>query len=240
MTDSAARPVVLVTGATRGIGKAVCDALAPDHELIVGGRDRAAVEQVCAAYEHARPFVVDLADEQSTTDAVAALALDRLDGVVHSAGMLGNGALTEVSRADWRATFELNVFAVADLTRLLLPSLQAAQGTVVVINSGSGLNAHGPGGIYSASKFAVRAFTDSLREEVRADGVRVSSVHPGRVSTDMQRELNAFEGRDYDEASYLRPESVATAVRSVLTATPDATYETISIRPGPAATNRRA
>ena len=79
-----------------------------------------------------------------------------------------------------------------------------------------------------------------LREELRPEGVRVCSVHPGRVDTDMQRQLVASEDRPYDPLEFLRPESVATAVRTVLTATPDATYETISIRPGPAATNRRA
>ncbi|MDF8264352.1 SDR family oxidoreductase [Luteipulveratus flavus] len=239
MTDSSGRPLVLVTGGTRGIGKAVCDALAPDHMLIVGGRDRAAVEKACAAYDSARPFVVDLADEDSTTDAVAALGLDRLDGVVHSAGLGGGARTEESSRALWREILEVNVIAVSDLTRLLLPALVAAQGTVVTINSGSGLRASGAGGHYPASKFALTALSDVLREELRPDGVRVCSVHPGRVDTDMQRELVASEGRPYDPKEFLRPESVATAVRTALTAGPDATYETISIRPGPAATHRR-
>ena len=71
------------------------------------------------------------------------------------------------------------------------------------------------------------------------DGVRVVSVHPGRTDTQMQQELVASENRPYDPQEFLRPSSVATAVRTALTATPDATYETISIRPAPAATNRR-
>lgn len=72
-----------------------------------------------------------------------------------------------------------------------------------------------------------------MREELRPRGIRVSSVHPGRVATDMQVELNSFEGREYDEANYLRPESVASAVRLALTATPDANVDMISVRPGP-------
>lgn len=231
------RPTVLVTGGTRGIGRAICDALAADHDLIIGGASADAVAEACARYENARPFVADLADEASTTRAVEALGLTRLDGVVHSAGVLGNGALTDLRRDDWRRTFEINVVAVADLTRLLLPALEAARGTVVVINSGSGLTAGGPGGVYSASKFAARALTDAMREELRPMGIRVSSVHPGRVATDMQVELNSFEGREYDEANYLRPESVASAVRLALTATPDANVDMISVRPGP--TTRR-
>lgn len=78
-----------------------------------------------------------------------------------------------------------------------------------------------------------------LREELRPAGVRVCSVHPGRVDTEMQRELVASENRPYDPLEHLRPESVATAIRTAILATEDATYETISIRPAPAATNRR-
>ncbi len=222
---------VLVTGATRGIGRAVADDLCPDHRLLIGGRDADQVAAVCGDLPSAQPFTADLADEESTRK--AAEQVERLDAVVHCAGVLGNGALADLRRDDWRRTFELNVFAVADLTRLLLPRLRESRGTVVVINSGSGLTAHGPGGVYSASKFAVRAFTDALRGEVAGAGIRVSSVHPGRVATDMQRELTAFEGRDYDVSRYLEPASVAAAVRWVVTAGPDAAVESISIRPAP-------
>ncbi|KLO62956.1 short-chain dehydrogenase [Dermacoccus sp. PE3] len=232
------RPVVLVTGATRGIGAAVCDALADDHDLVVGGTNADAVAAVCNRYPSARPFTADLTDASAVERAVDELGLERLDGLVHSAGLLGSGAFRDLTRDDWRRTFEVNVFAVADLTRLLLPALEAAPGTVVVINSGSGLTANGPGGVYSASKFAARALTDAMREELRPAGIRVSSVHPGRVATDMQVELNEFEGREYDAENYLRPESVASAVRAALTATPDANFDMVSVRPGPAASNR--
>ncbi len=235
------RPSVLITGGTRGIGAAICDALAADHHLIIGGRDRATVESACARYESAQPFVADMADEQSTTDAVEALGLDRLDGLVHSAGVAGGWRTEDSTRAVWRNMLEINVIAVSDLTRLLLPALRAAQATIVMINSGSGLlRPSGAGGHYPASKFALTALTDVLREELRPEGIRVCSVHPGRVDTDMQRELVASENRAYDPLEFLRPESVATAVRTALTASADATYETISIRPAPAATNRRS
>lgn len=233
------RPLALITGGTRGIGRATAAALADDFDLIIGGRDTAAVDEVCHALPHARPFVVDLTDEASTSAAVEQLGLDRLDALIHSAGISGGAATPDSNRALWRTMFEVNVIAVSELTRLLLPALIAAQGTVVTVNSGSGLVAKGAGGHYPASKFALTALTDVLREELRPDGVRVSSVHPGRVDTDMQRELVASENRPYDPLEFLTPESVATAIRTAVTATPDATYETISIRPAPAATNRR-
>lgn len=230
MTDS--RPVVLITGGTRGIGRAVADALAADHRLLIGGRDEAAVAAVCGALPDAVPFVADLTDAAATGAAVDALDdVPALAGVVHSAGVLGSGAVADLGRDAWRHTLEVNVVAVADLTRALLPKLRAGDGTVVVVNSGSGLRSGAQGSLYSASKFAVRAFADGLRQEERAHGVRVSTVYPGRVATDMQRELRDFEGAAYDENDYLRPESVAAAVRFVLTAPPEASVEDLSIRP---------
>jgi len=145
--------------------------------------------------------------------------------------VIGGGTVEGTSRDDWRRVFEVNVFAVSELTRQLLPALRAAQGTVVAINSGSGFAA-GPGGsTYAASKFALRALTDSLREEERRHGVRVSSVHPGRVDTDMQHELVESEGGVYDASLYLEPQSVADAVRLVVDLPHGATAEVVSVRP---------
>lgn len=198
---------------------------------MIGGRSADSVAAAVAGYPSASGFVADLADPASLGSAVA--GIDRLDAVVHSAGILGSGAIADLSRDDWRKTLELNVVAVADLTRQVLPLLRAACGTVVTINSGSGLRSGANGGLYSASKFALRAFTDALREEERPHGVRVSGIHPGRVATDMQRELKEFEGEEYDESAYLAPESVAAAVRLAITVGRDACIEELSIRPGP-------
>ncbi|WP_145229817.1 SDR family oxidoreductase [Rudaeicoccus suwonensis] len=222
-------PTVLISGGSRGIGRAIADALAPDHHLLIGGRNADAVDNVCRSLPSARPFVADLADTDAVTAAV--VGVDVVDAVVHSAGVLGSGEVADLRREDWRHTLELNVVAVADLTRLLLPRLRERRGQVVVINSGSGFISRGGGGLYSASKFAVRAFTDALREEERPHGVRVSSIHPGRVATDMQRELRRYEDGEYVASDYLRPESVAAAVRFALTVADDGCVEELSIRP---------
>lgn len=227
-----ARPAVLITGASRGIGRAVAAELAEDHHLILGGRDRSALEALAAELPSAEPFAVELTDEAALGAAVTALHLpDGLAGLVHSAGILTSGRIEDLSAAHWRQAFAVNVVAVAELTRLLLPALRAARGTVVTINSGSGFRS-GPGsGAYSATKFALRAVTDALRAEEREHGVRVSSVHPGRVATDMQRQLRSFEDGEYREEDYLRPETVAATVALALRLPSDGGLDELSVRP---------
>ncbi|AOH46167.1 SDR family oxidoreductase [Propionibacterium sp. NM47_B9-13] len=198
-----------MTGATRGIGRAIANELGHDHHIIVGGRHREAVEKVVSELLSASPFVVDLNDGDATAAAVS--QLDRLDALVNSAGVSARspGNIASQTRDEWRRVLEINVVAVADLTRLVLPLLRASHGDVVMINSGSGfLRTPAGGGVYAASKYALRALTHALREEERGV-VRVTSIHPGRVDTDMQVELQAQAGRLYDASEYLRPQSVA-------------------------------
>ena len=222
---STSRPLALVTGASRGIGKAIAVDLGRTHHVLVGGRDAAAVDAVVAQLPSAEPFVGDL-----TGGELPALP-ERLDVLVHSAGLEDGGTVEDTDLATWRRLFEVNVFAVAELSRLALPALRAAEGLVVVINSGSGLVSGPGGGPYAASKFAARALTDALREEERPHGVRVSSIHPGRVDTDMQRALVAREGHAYDTTFTITPEMVAATVRTAVDLPPSGTVESLSVRP---------
>jgi len=219
------RPVALVTGATRGIGRAIAEDLGRTHHVLVGGRDAEAVATVVAALPSAEPFIGDL----GAGDMPAVPSW--VDVLVHSAGVEQGTRVADTPRDTWEAVFATNVFAVAELTRVALPGLRAARGIVVTINSGSGFTAGAGGGVYAASKFALRAFTDALREEERANGVRVSSVHPGRTDSDMQRALTEKLGEDYDTDYYLAPSDVADAVRTVVDLPERGTVEMLSIRP---------
>lgn len=221
--------LALVTGASRGIGAAVAQALAPDYRVLLGGRDADALAKRAAELPGAQPWLVDLTDFDALREAAA--GIDRLDVLVHSAGVAELGTVEESDAASWRRSYEVNVIAVVELTRLLLPALRVAGGHVVVINSGTGMNAKAAWGAYAASKFAARAFADALRLEEEPSGVRVTSVFPGRTATEMQQAVAAAEGIDYDPDDYLRPESVASAVLAAISATPDAHPTDVIVRP---------
>ncbi|WJY98726.1 Cyclopentanol dehydrogenase [Corynebacterium hansenii] len=200
----------------------------------------------------AEAFVADLTDPDQVAAAVARAGLDgggagggvgengggaadapasrkpRLDVLVHSAGIWAKSTVADADRDEWSRLLDINVVAVVDLTRRLLPALREGHGTVVAINSGSGYKS-GPGlGLYSASKFALRAITDALREEERGR-VRVSSVHPGRVDTDMQVQIMGADG--YDGSKYVHVDSIAAAVRLCVDATDDCIVEEVTVRP---------
>ncbi|SRX92829.1 short chain dehydrogenase [Rhodococcus jostii RHA1] [Mycobacterium shimoidei] len=148
--------------------------------------------------------------------------------LVHNAGVSMPAHVGESTVDQWRTTFEVNVVGAVAVTLALLPALRRSRGQVVFINSGSG-RAVSPGmASYSASKFALRAFADSLRADESA--LRVTTVYPGRVDTDMQRELVAFEGGEYDPTRFLRPETVAEVVANVVATPPDGHVHEVVIR----------
>lgn len=219
----------MVTGATGGIGRAVVEDLARDHRVIALGRDRQRLEELEEISDHVETVAVDLTDFGSLSDVV--VGLERLDVVVHAAAIAHRVAIADATPEDWRAQLELNVMVPAELTRAALPLLRESRGTVVLLNSGAGFTASGGNGIYAASKFALRALGDALRQEVEPDGVRVCSVHPGPVDTPMLRGIYDSVGKPYRADEYIRPESVAAAVRTVVDATPDVQLTTVSVRP---------
>lgn len=225
MTD---QPRALITGASRGIGKAVAEALADTHDLLLGGRDVEALKALASRLPSARPWPAELTDLDAVASAV--VDIDRLDVLVHSAGISRLGALTEVTAADWRDSYEINVVAVVELTRMLLPRLRESAGHVVLINSGSGLKANPRWGAYAASKFALRAYAEVLRGEEEPNGLRVTSIHPGRTATDMQKSVREYERGEYVPEQYMRPESVAGVVKAAIDTPRDAHVHEIVIR----------
>lgn len=220
-------PTALITGASRGLGAAIARELADTHRLLLGARTAESLSGILARLPGATPWPVELTDYDAV--ARAAAPIERLDVLVHNAGVAELGTIAESSVRQWRNTLEANLVAVAELTRLLLPALRATKGHVVLINSGAGLRANPGWGVYAASKFALRAFGDALRLE--EPDLRVTSLHPGRMDTDMQRAIVAGEGREYRPEEFLTAETVARAVRTAVETPRDAHPTEIMLRP---------
>ncbi len=219
-------PTAMITGASRGLGEAVAAALAPTHTLVFAGRPSSRLDAVAARFG-ATTLNVDLADAEAIAGAVAAVA--ELDVLVHNAGVAFPGRVAESTIDQWRTTMEVNVIGAVALTLALLPALRAVGGHVVFVNSGSGINASPSLASYSGSKFALRSFADSLRAD--EPSLRVTSVHPGRIATEMQEGLVAYEGGTYDPSRFLSPETVAGVIAEVVQSPPDAHVHEVIVRP---------
>jgi short-subunit dehydrogenase len=221
----------LVTGAGSGIGAAVADRLLErGDELVVLARSSERAHDLRSDLPGATVLVADLADA-SQVEALAGELPDRLDSVVHAAGVVDLGAVADLATAAWQEQLAVNVIAPAVLTRLALPALRTTQGTVVFVNSGAGLSAGPDWSAYAASKHALRALADSLRAEEHEHGVRVTSVYPGRTATPMQQRVHEQEGRAYDADAWIDPATVAEAILHVFDLGPDATISDLTVRP---------
>lgn len=216
----------MITGAAGGLGSALAEALAPTHTLLLAGRPSPRLDAL-AQKLGATTWPLDLADPDSMTVAVEPIV--ELDVLVHNAGVAYPGRVSETSVDEWRATMAVNVIGAVALTLELLPALRSSGGQVVFINSGSGINASPGLASYSASKFALRAFADSLRSD--EPSLRVTSVHPGRIATAMQQDLIAYEGRDYHPEQFLSPETVAQVTADAINAPRDAHIHEVIVRP---------
>lgn len=223
-------PTHLITGAGSGIGAALAEVLhARGDDLVLVARSEQRAKEVTAQYAGAGTLVADLSDPAS----LGTLELpDALDSVVHAAGVVDLGPVADLTVAQWREHLDVNLLAPAELTRLALPALRNARGTVVFVNSGAGLNANAEWSAYAASKHGLRALADALRAEELGSGVRVTSVYPGRTATPMQAKVHEQEGEEYDESDWIAPRTVADMIRHVVDLPRDATIPDVTVRPG--------
>lgn len=176
------RGAIFVTGANSGIGLAAARRLTSlGYDVIPGVRRPDAMPDVSG-----KPVTIDLADAASVDNACSEVldrAAGRLVALVNNAGYSVSGPVETLTVADWRAQFEVNFFAQIAITRALLPQLLANHGRVVNVGSIGGRFATPFLAPYSASKFAVRAWTDAMRIELAPHGVRVALVEPGAIDT---------------------------------------------------------
>ncbi|MFC5721239.1 SDR family oxidoreductase [Streptomyces gamaensis] len=224
----------LITGAGSGIGAAVAGRLlARGDELYLFARNAGRAKELADRFPGAHTLVADLAVPDRLSWALDHQQLpERVDSLLHIAGVVDLGTVGELTTRTWNATLAANLVSPAELTRLFLPQLRVANGHVVFVNSGAGLNAHATWAAYAASKHGLKALADSLRAEEHANGVRVTSVYPGRTATPMQVKVHQQEGREYDAGQWIDPESVATTVLCALDLPRDAEINDLTVRPG--------
>lgn len=219
----------LVTGAGSGIGAGVAEALLGRGDAVWAvARSEERAGDLRAALPGVEVVVADLADPA----AVERLDLPpRLDSVVHAAGVVELGPVAGLAASAWTEQLQVNLVAPAVLTRVALPALRAAQGTVVLVNSGAGLFAHPQWAAYAASKHGLRALADALRAEESGHGVRVTSLYPGRTATAMQEKVHEHEGKEYDPSDWVQVPTVVGAVLHVLDLPGDATIPDLTVKP---------
>lgn len=205
------RPAAIVTGASRGIGRAIALRLAAEYRIVALARDAARLGDlagaIAAAGGECRPVVADLARPEAIRRALAGL---RADVLVNNAGLIIKRPLLEMAPDEWHAMIDVNVNALYHVTREVLPGMIAARkGHIVNIASIAGRSAFPGGTGYVATKHAVLGFSESLMLEVREHGVKVSVVMPGSVATDPA-------GPGADTGWMLRPADVADVVAGIL------------------------
>jgi NAD(P)-dependent dehydrogenase (short-subunit alcohol dehydrogenase family) len=224
----------LLTGAGSGIGAALAEALhgRGDH-LVLAARSPERAAELGERFPGAGTLVLDLADPASL-EGLTGLP-DRLDSLLHVAGVVDLAPVAEVTYPELREQLDVNLISPALLTRACLPALRAARGLVVFVNSAAGLSAGASWSAYAASKFGLRALADALRGEELENGVRVTTVYPGRTATPMQEKVHSQEGREYDASRWSDAETVAATVLHVLDLPADSTIPDVMVRPGPGA-----
>ncbi|MEM9281243.1 MAG: SDR family NAD(P)-dependent oxidoreductase [Verrucomicrobiota bacterium] len=240
----------LVTGASSGIGRAIARELSRQGcSLALLARRRDRLDALSMELSDSSPAVatvpVDLTQYEDTTIAIsqAAEELGGLDILINAAGVGLQASLIDGEFEKWKTMMEVNVLALSLVTREALRHFPDSGGHIVNLSSMSGHRVPGKGGFYAPTKFAVRAITEGLRQELRARGnqTRVSSISPGFVDTELLDAYFQTEGDDdskYERIGYpiLKPEEVAEMVLHQLTLPPTVEVTDILMRPTAQAT----
>lgn len=234
MAQSLKGKVAFVTGAARGIGKATAIALAKEG-VNVGllARNEAALQQVAAELEglgvKAAYAIADVSSKEQVEAAIEAIKneLGSADILINNAGIATFGTVLEMDPEEWRRIIDTNLLGTYYATRAVLPQLiEKNGGDIINISSTSGLSGAATSSAYSASKFAVIGFTESLAQEVRRNNIRVSVLNPSTVATDLALDLNLI--KENNDSKFMQPEDIAEIIVNQLRLNPRIYVKTAS------------
>ena len=225
--------VALVTGASRGIGRAIAHRLAAlGASVAICGRDSVALEDSSKSLQKLGPRVFSQVTDVTHAEQVSELiskteaALGPIQILVNNAGIGLFGPAHEESEADWDRVLNANLKSVFLVSRAVVPSMIGrGSGDIINISSLAGKNTFAGGGIYCASKWGLMGLSGCMMEDLRSHGIRVSVICPGSVATE-------FSGsKPKDPAKALSAEDVAHAVETIVTQRPGSFLSEIHLRP---------
>ena len=225
--------VAIVTGASRGIGRGIATVLGRDG-VEIGALARSSEhletlrDEIAAQGGRCAIADADLRDAKSAGAAIAALVeeLGGVDGLINNAGLVIRKDAMSISLDEWHAMVETNINGLFYATRAVLPHLvEQSSGHIVNVSSISGYWPLAGGSGYAATKYAVTGFSESLFQEVRGHGVKVTTVFPGSVDTASHRH------EDGDSSWKVRPEEVGEAVLGLLRTRDRNVVSRLEIRP---------
>ncbi|PYF08481.1 3-ketoacyl-ACP reductase [Ureibacillus chungkukjangi] len=215
MAQSLQGKVAIITGGARGIGRATAIALAKEG-VSVGliARSESGLKEVATQIEGLGVKVAyamaDVSSQEQVEVAVTLLAkeLGNADILVNNAGIATFGSVLDMEPEEWKKMIDVNLMGTYYVTRAVLPQLLDKEaGDIINISSTNGLSGAATSSAYSASKFGVIGFTESLAQEVRRNNIRVSALTPSTVATDLAVETNLI--KENDESKMMQPEDIA-------------------------------
>lgn len=233
--------VAVVTGASSGIGEATALALAGEGARVALAARRAdRLEHLAGRIGgNALPLALDVSDEADVRRVTNRIREEwgRIDILVNNAGVMLLGPIDGADTEDWRRMVNTNVLGLMYCTHAALPAMREQRsGHVVNISSVAGRTVRAGAGVYNATKWAVGAFSESLRQEVHTLGIRVTVVEPGAVATELlehitvpevQREMKQWVG----SLTPLASADIAASILYAVTQPPHVNVNEILIRP---------
>ena len=230
--------IAVITGASSGIGRAIALSLAEQGlTLCLIGRNPKSLESVSSIATQTSPRVMSYQTDLTKDDQLQQLAerirkdVPHINLLVHCAGVLTIGHVEALPIKDFDIQYGVNVRAPYVLSKALLPMIKRDAGQIVMMNSSIWQQARAGLSQYAATKYALKAFTDSLRDEVNGDGVRVLSLFLGRTATPMQVSLHEHQGVPYHPEFLIQPEDVAMTILYMVTLPRTSEITEIHMRP---------